>query len=114
VLPFFLFNLSVYKSNKILYKKENTLKGNYMNDEKIAFTFFSLKSIVGGKITKLISSNMEVFGGDEDEEVEGFQVEVNGKTFNCFILGDAEGNSAGHLDIQTPGEFKYVKNFKAK
>ena len=85
-----------------------------MSDEKISFTFFSLKSIVGGKITKLISDNMEVFGGNEDEEVEGFQVEVNGKTFNCFILGDPEGNSAGHLDIQTPGEFKYVKNFKAK
>ena len=64
------------------------------------FTYYSLKSIVGGKITKIISSTMKEYGGDEDEEVEGFEVEINGKTFSCFSLQDAEGNGAGFLDIR--------------
>ena len=33
------------------------------------FTYYSLKSIVGGKITKIISSTMEEYGGDEDEDM---------------------------------------------
>ena len=54
----------------------------------------TIKSLVGGKITKEITAK-----DINDEDCEGFQVVNNGKIFNCIILGDEEGNNPGCLEI---------------
>ena len=54
----------------------------------------TIKSLVGGTITKEITTK-----DINDEDCEGFQVVNNGKTYNCSILGDEEGNYPGSLEI---------------
>ena len=54
----------------------------------------TIKSLVGGKITKEITAK-----DINDEDCEGFQVVNNGKIFNYIILGDEEGNYPGCLEI---------------
>jgi len=55
---------------------------------------YSLNHLVGGTITKEITTK-----DINDEDCEGFQVVNNGKTYNCSILGDEEGNYPGSLEI---------------
>tara|TARA_R110000868_G_scaffold220179_1_gene471259 strand:+ start:388 stop:600 length:213 start_codon:yes stop_codon:yes gene_type:complete len=52
-----------------------------------------LLPLVGGVITQVLID--EVF----DETCYGFRVEKKGKSFECLIMRDPEGNGPGHLMI---------------
>ena len=71
---------------KIIIYKEIT-NGGYMQ-------IFSFKVLIGGTITKEITTK-----DLNDEDVDGFQVVNNGKTYNCSVLGDEDGNYPGALEI---------------
>lgn len=54
-----------------------------------------LLPLVGGVITQVLVDDAPEFG----EPCYGFRVEKNGKSFECLIMRDPEGNGPGHLMI---------------
>ena len=56
-----------------------------------------LSPLIGGTIKTLIVED----GTDSmDETHYGFIIENKGKTFECMILSDPEGNGPGHLTVE--------------
>ena len=63
------------------------------SDPMIKYLF----TLVGATITSLIVESGE---SEHDETYYGFAFTTkNGKSYQCMILGDAEGNGPGHLEI---------------
>lgn len=51
-----------------------------------------LKQLIGGNIIGLCE--------DKESDIQGLVVNKGGKIIHVWILCDAEGNGAGHLDIE--------------
>lgn len=55
-----------------------------------------LSQLIGATITTIIVED----GVDPNDETHyGFIIEKDGKSFDCMILSDEEGNGPGHFDI---------------
>jgi len=54
-----------------------------------------LLPLVGGVITQVLVDDQSDMG----ENCYGLRIEKNGRSFDCLILRDPEGNGPGHLMI---------------